>query len=80
MWFRPVVVLLYSVFLLTALPLLVWALYKENANDTFKAWFVAGLFVLLTIPIFLYGLMKHLINYTQPHVQKYIIRFGEMCD
>ena len=73
-WFKPLVAGLYCVVLLIALPLLVWDLYQEGTPDQFKAWFVAGIFVLLTIPVFLVGLMQHLLNYTQPHLQKHIIR------
>ena len=70
----PVVVGLYCVVLLVVLPLLVWELYREGTPDEFKAWFVAGIFMLLTIPVFLVGLVQHLLNYTQPHLQKHIIR------
>ncbi len=65
---------LYLIVLLIVLPLLVFELYKENAGVQFKAWFVAGLFVLLTLPIFCIGLMQHMFNYTKPHLQKHIIR------
>jgi len=51
-WFKPLVAGLYCVVLLIALPLLVWDLYEEGTPDQFKAWFVAGIFVLLTIPVF----------------------------
>lgn len=73
-WFMPLVVGLYCVVLLVVLPLLVWELYREGTPDEFKAWFVAGIFMLLTIPVFLVGLVQHLLNYTQPHLQKHIIR------
>ncbi len=66
----------YCVVLVVLLPVLIWELYREHAEDSFKAWFVAGIFVLLTIPIFLAGLVQHLLNYTQPHLQKHIIRWG----
>ena len=67
-------VVVYLIVLLVALPLLIYKLYKEDAADQFKAWFVAGIFVLLTLPIFLLGLMLHMFNYTKPHLQKHIIR------
>ena len=75
----PVVVGLYCVVLLVVLPLLVWELYREGTPDEFKAWFVAGIFMLLTIPVFLVGLVQHLLNYTQPHLQKHIIRCTDIC-
>lgn len=73
-WFKPLVGLVYLIILVLVMPLLVWKLYRTGASQHFKAWFVAGVFVLLTLPVFLYGLVLHLLNYTQPHLQHYIIR------
>lgn len=39
-----------------------------------KAWFIAGIFVFMTIPISLWGILQHLVHYTQPELQKHIIR------
>ncbi|XP_064123624.1 transmembrane protein 184C isoform X2 [Loxodonta africana] len=39
-----------------------------------KAWFIAGIFLLLTIPISLWVILQHLVHYTQPELQKPIIR------
>lgn len=71
---KILVTLLYLFILLVCLPLLVWELLREHAKTTFSAWFVAGIFMLLTLPIFLWGLLQHLLNYSQPHLQKHIIR------
>jgi len=68
------VTLVYLVILFVFLPLLIWELFREHAQTTFSAWFVAGIFMLLTLPIFLCGLLQHLVNYTKPHLQKHIIR------
>jgi hypothetical protein len=38
------------------------------------AWFSAGAFVLLGFPISMWGIVGHLANYNQPHVQVYIVR------
>ena len=72
-----VVAALYCVVLVVLLPILVWDLHRRHAKAGFTAWFVAGIFVLLTIPIFLTGMIQHLLNYTQPHLQKHIIRWRE---
>lgn len=39
-----------------------------------KSWFIAGIFLLLTIPVSLWGILQHLVHYTQPELQKPIIR------
>lgn len=40
-----------------------------------KAWFIAGVFVFLTIPISLWDILQHLVHYTQPELQRPIIRW-----
>ncbi|XP_062414297.1 transmembrane protein 184C-like isoform X1 [Pungitius pungitius] len=39
-----------------------------------KAWFIAGVFVFLTIPISLWGILQHMVHFTQPELQRPIIR------
>lgn len=73
-WLRPVVISVYFVILCVALPLTVWELHKSRAQTHVEAWFVAGCFVFLTIPISLWGILQHLVNYTQPELQKRIVR------
>nr|XP_013807014.1 PREDICTED: transmembrane protein 184C [Apteryx mantelli mantelli] len=71
---RPLVVLLYIVGLLVVVPLCVWELQKLEVGIHTKAWFIAGIFLLMTIPISLWGILQHLVHYTQPELQKPIIR------
>uniref|UniRef100_A0A667XH24 Transmembrane protein 184C n=1 Tax=Myripristis murdjan TaxID=586833 RepID=A0A667XH24_9TELE len=86
-WIRPLVLLLYLALLLAVLPLCVWELQKDevrgfpSSQDVMspvgthsKAWFIAGVFVFLTIPISLWGILQHMVHYTQPELQKPIIR------
>lgn len=44
-----------------------------------KAWFIAGIFVFLTIPISLWGILQHIVHYTQPELQRPIIRWTQHC-
>ncbi|KAM9329138.1 transmembrane protein 184C [Gastrophryne carolinensis] len=73
-WIRPLVVMLYIIGLVVAIPICVWELQKMEVSVPTKAWFVAGIFVLMTIPISLWGILQHLVHYTQPELQKPIIR------
>uniref|UniRef100_A0A672PPB6 Transmembrane protein 184C n=1 Tax=Sinocyclocheilus grahami TaxID=75366 RepID=A0A672PPB6_SINGR len=73
-WIRPLVVLLYILLLLVVLPLCIWELQKSGVSTPNKAWFIAGIFVFMTIPISLWGILQHLVHYTQPELQKPIIR------
>ncbi|XP_074621268.1 transmembrane protein 184C-like isoform X2 [Acropora palmata] len=73
-WLRPVVISVYFIILCVALPLTVWELHKNRAQIHVEAWFIAGCFVFLTIPISLWGILQHLVNYTQPELQRRIVR------
>ncbi|KAM8843092.1 transmembrane protein 184C isoform 1-T1 [Synchiropus picturatus] len=73
-WIRPLVVLLYLLMLVVVLVLCVWELQKSEVGTHSKAWFIAGIFVFMTIPISLWGILQHLVHYTQPELQKPIIR------
>jgi hypothetical protein len=73
-WLTISVISIYLLVLITILPLMIYGLYAVNAKPTFSAWFIAGIFTLFSIPIFLANLLQHLFNYTQPHLQAYIMR------
>uniref|UniRef100_A0A1I8IFW2 Transmembrane protein 184C n=1 Tax=Macrostomum lignano TaxID=282301 RepID=A0A1I8IFW2_9PLAT len=73
-WIRPLVFTLYIGLVLTALPLCVIELNKKGSPASVKAWFIAGLFVMVTLPVSLWAILAHLINYTNPGLQRYIIR------
>ena len=74
-WLKPVVITSYLVVLCVALPLTVWELHKNRAQTHVVAWFIAGCFVFLTIPISVWGILQHLVNYTKPELQRRIVRY-----
>lgn len=73
-WIRPLLVLLYVAALLVAVPICILQFQKPQVGIHKKAWFIAGIFVLLTIPVSMCGILQHLVHYTQPELQKPIIR------
>lgn len=73
-WIRPLVMTFYGLCLLVALPLCIMELNKHGAQTHVEGWFVGGLFVMMALPISLWGILQHLIHYTQPHLQRHIIR------
>lgn len=57
-------------------PTVSWFLRLSRQVGTHsKAWFIAGVFVFLTIPISLWGILQHIVHYTQPELQRPIIRW-----
>ncbi|XP_048861150.1 transmembrane protein 184C [Brienomyrus brachyistius] len=73
-WIRPLAVVLYIFLLLAVLPLCIWEVQKSEVGVHNKAWFIAAIFVFMTIPISLWGILQHLVHYTQPELQKPTIR------
>ncbi|KAK6172660.1 hypothetical protein SNE40_016273 [Patella caerulea] len=73
-WIRPLVILVYICIMVIALSLLIVELYRKDTPDHVKGWFVGGIFALMSLPISLWGILQHLVYFTQPVLQKNIIR------
>ncbi|XP_076446128.1 transmembrane protein 184C-like [Babylonia areolata] len=73
-WIRPACFTLYFIGLIVALPLCTIELEREGAPGYVEAWFIGGLFVMMAVPISLWGILQHLVYYTQPDLQRHIIR------
>lgn len=73
-WIKLLVVVTYIILLVIALPLCVVELNRKGASNHVQAWFVGGLFVMMALPISFWGILQHIINYTNPQLQRYIIR------
>lgn len=73
-WIRPLVIAFYVAALVVAIPTILWAFQRYNLMYYKQAWFIGGWFVLLTLPISLWGIVQHLVHYTRPDLQIRIIR------
>ena len=75
-WCKRVVAGVYLVLASVFLSLMIYQIVRSQPNRAkHAAWFVGGVCVLLTLPVFLAGLLQHIINYTRPNLQKHIIRW-----
>lgn len=74
MWIRPVVMMIYGVVILVVIPLCIWRLKQNGVTPQDQAWFIGGIFVLMALPITFWEITQHLVHYTKPYMQKYIIR------
>lgn len=74
LWVQPVMVLIYSALIFVVLPLVIVHLVKSGANTVAIVWFIAGIFVMMAVPMALWEITQHLLHYTQPRLQKFIIR------
>eukprot|EP00736_Rhodelphis_marinus_P005471 Rmarinus@m.26859 len=59
---------------LIALPLCVWEMDRQNYEKKVIAWFVAGVFSLLAVPLAVQEIFNHAVHYYQPYLQKHVIR------
>uniref|UniRef100_A0A0X3NJU8 Transmembrane protein 184C n=2 Tax=Schistocephalus solidus TaxID=70667 RepID=A0A0X3NJU8_SCHSO len=73
-WVKPAFIIIYVVGLCVGLPFIILNLRNEPTQSMIFAWFVGGFFVLGAIPISLWTILEHLINYTKPYLQRNIIR------
>ncbi|XP_053399319.1 transmembrane protein 184C-like [Mercenaria mercenaria] len=73
-WIRPLAMMIYFILMMIAVPLCIVEVTNHQKDKHVKAWFTGGVFTLLAVPISLWEIILHVINYTQPHLQKYIIR------
>ena len=74
-WLKIALATVYALIVVVAFPIMIWRLIEANVEAHITAWFIAGMFVLLTLPIFMAGLVQHLTNYTRPDLQRHIIRY-----
>ncbi|KER19829.1 hypothetical protein T265_11495 [Opisthorchis viverrini] len=63
-----------EIVLCVALPLLIIE-FRNSSPTVVSAWFIGGVFVLGAVPISLWTILDHLINYTKPYLQRHIIRY-----
>ena len=75
-WIRPLIIFAYILVLLVALPFLIVQLQQQKVRADKQIIWIGGVFVFLAIPISLWGILQHCVHYTQPLLQRYIIRYA----
>lgn len=80
LWILPVLTCLYALLIVILVPiLLVNSIKNGSIKKQDQGALVGGAFVLLALPIAFYEIIQHMIYYTQPRLQKYIIRWAISC-
>lgn len=74
LWILPVLTCLYALLIIILVPVLIANSIKNGFQKQDQGALVGGAFVLLALPIAFYEIVQHMIYYTQPRLQKYIIR------
>lgn len=74
LWWMRTLYVCTCVVALLLIPYGAWLLYQKNSEYHESAFFAAGAFVLLTVPMSIWDIFQHLIYYSQPKSQRHIIR------
>lgn len=74
LWIRPVVIFIYALAALVFVPLFLVKSLEDGFNKRDQEILIAGIFVWVAIPLSLWEIIQHVIHYTQPKLQKHIIR------
>jgi hypothetical protein len=64
--------------ILISIPIIAYQMHKHKYEQLYIAWFIAGVFALLSIPITFYEVILHLENYRAPKLQRHVIRILAM--
>ncbi|KAF5274276.1 hypothetical protein FQR65_LT04394 [Abscondita terminalis] len=73
-WIIPLAVFLYALAVLVFVPLFLVKSVEDGFNKREQEILIAGVFVGLAVPISLWEILQHVIHYTEPKLQKPIIR------
>ncbi|KAK5643294.1 hypothetical protein RI129_007139 [Pyrocoelia pectoralis] len=73
-WIGPLAIFLYAIAVLVFVPLFLVKSVQDGFNKRDQEIFIAGIFAWLAVPISLWEIIQHVINYSEPKLQKPIIR------
>ncbi|KAJ8676522.1 hypothetical protein QAD02_012309 [Eretmocerus hayati] len=73
-WILPVLACFYALLIFIIVPILITSSINHGFRKQDQGALVGGAFVLLALPVAFYEIVQHCIYYTQPKLQKYIIR------
>lgn len=75
LWIRPLFIFLYALAALVFVPLFLAKSLEDGFNKHDQEILIGGIFVWVAIPLSLWEIILHVIHYTQPNLQKHIIRY-----
>lgn len=73
-WIRPFFIIIYAICALVLVPLFLIKSLNDGFNKHDQEVVIGGIFVLVAIPLSLWEIIQHVIHYTQPKLQKHVIR------
>jgi len=74
LWIRPAVLSSYFLILVVVLPIVVVKAADNGFKKEDQFAIISGVFVMLAVPISLWGITQHMVHYNKPKLQKHIIR------
>ncbi|XP_023013871.2 LOW QUALITY PROTEIN: transmembrane protein 184C [Leptinotarsa decemlineata] len=74
LWIRPLFIFVYAFAALVFVPYFLVKSLEDGFNKHDQEILIGGVFVLVAIPLSFWEMIQHGINYTEPRLQKHIIR------
>lgn len=74
LWILPFTILLYAFGVLIFVPIFLTKSVQDGFNRRDQEIFVGGIFVMFALPISFWEIIQHVIHFTEPKLQKHIIR------
>lgn len=74
LWIRPLAILIYAIAALVFVPFFLVKSIENGFKKRDQEILIAGIFAWIAIPLSLWEIILHVIHYTQPKLQKHIIR------
>lgn len=74
LWIRPLAILFYAIGALVFVPYFLVKSIENGFKKRDQEILIAGIFAWIAIPLSLWEIILHVIHYTQPKLQKHIIR------
>lgn len=75
LWIRPVLVTAYFLIIVIIVPLLIINSIHNGFSKRDQGALLGGAFVMMAVPIAIWQITQHIVYYTQPCLQKHIIRY-----
>lgn len=77
LWLRPLAIFIYAFAALVFVPFFLVKSLEDGFNKRSQEILIAGVFVWVAIPLSIWEIIQHIIHYTQPKLQKHIIRLDK---
>lgn len=74
LWILPLTIVIYALAVIIFIPLFIGKSIRDGFNRTDQEILFGGIFVIVALPISFYEIIQHVVHFSQPKLQKHVIR------